>query len=197
MATPAATTTAAAPAAVAPVWATDTAKWSSTANFATADVKLATAWATNAKLFTCTQKSDTMAATDCNALLGETTGACCYGVAGNKNPATISAANKKILTELAKGFPVSDTKAKGVAKMFFCATDKALAAQNGWTAGTNAAMPMNVGGVSNLSQRWLKMSATSKTKRTALIGATATWTCSGAQTLAATGVAAVALISLM
>lgn len=75
---------------------------------------------------------------------------------------------------------------------YFCSTDAALATQTGW----NATAPMDgmtVGGTGSLSGRWIKGTS----KRAALKAMTATWTCSGAQSLAATGVAAFTLISLM
>merc|ERR1712166_1422431 len=84
MATTTATTPAAAPALA---WVAAENKWSTGLNFSSADGKIATAWAANAKKFACvkadaTAKPAVAMTTDCNTVLGMTTGGCCYTVTG-------------------------------------------------------------------------------------------------------------------
>ena len=120
------------------------------------------------------------------------TGACCYTVVGSKTLVTPTSNNLNVLKELAAAYPIGIKKDDMPETKYFCSTDAALATQTGWTA-TAAMDGMTVGGSGDLSGRWVKGTS----KRTALKAMTATWTCSGAQSLAATGVAAFTLISLM
>merc|ERR1712166_944659 len=165
MATTTATTPAAAPALA---WVAAENKWSTGVNFSSADGKIATAWAANAKKFACV-KADAMAkpavamTTDCNTVLVMTT-------TYSKNVAKTISAVYPLLKD---------------SSMNICASAGALAAVPGWNATT---------GMVDLTKRF---GGKTGAGRTELKGAMTKWVCSGAATLAASAVAATALISLV
>jgi len=183
MATTTATTPAAAPALA---WVAAENKWSTGVNFSSADGKIATAWAANAKKFACV-KADAMAkpavamTTDCNTVLGMTTGGCCYTVTGTGATAVKTATySKNVAKAISAVYPLLKD-----ASMNICATPTALAAVPGWNATT---------GMVDLTKRF---GGKTGAGRTELKGAMTKWVCSGAATLAASAVAATALISLV
>lgn len=192
MATPAAKTTAA-PAA-SPVWGTAVASagnWSSSGNFASTDKAIATKWAAAAGKFACT-KGDMTATpptmtTDCNKLLGVMTGACCATVTstGPTKPTT-DGWSKQVIPIIDAVWPIN----KGSKTL--CATGDSVAKVTGYTAAA-----ANMDGTWGSVDASLKFSGNGKVKRTAVAGSVATWTCSGAAALAASGAAATAFISLM
>lgn len=162
--------------------------WStSTSTFSSADKTLATKWAAAAGKFSCTKmlKATDAATTDCNAKLGIMTGGCCYAVVGTGPTKAFTSTTKTTADVIDAVWPIN----KGT--KYLCATADSLAATQGWTAA--AANENGTAGSVDASKKF----ANKGKSKSSLAGSVATWTCSGATALAATGAAATALISLM
>lgn len=77
--------------ATVPTWDAPATAWSDNAQFLASDLTLATAWVASAAAFTCIKAAGSVATTDCNALLGLPTGACCYTVTSTPTTKTAAA----------------------------------------------------------------------------------------------------------
>ena len=79
-----------------PTWDAPATAWSDNINFLTADVALSTTWVASAAAFTCIKAAGSVATTDCNALLGLPTGACCYTVTSTATTKTSAAVGNNL-----------------------------------------------------------------------------------------------------
>ena len=77
--------------AYSPVWTAPSASWSDNTQFLRSDVRNAEEWAKQSANFACTLKSGSGFTTDCNAVLGLLTGACCYTVTSTPTTKTTAA----------------------------------------------------------------------------------------------------------
>ena len=127
--------------------------------------------------------------TDCNAVLGVETGACCYTVTNTDGPKVVpppTSTQGKVVAEIDPYWPIL----KGTTR-YLCATADGLSKVQGFTAGTDTT-PATIDAARKFYD------GTSKTAtRVQLAGSVASWTCSGASALAISGAAATAFISLM
>ena len=173
-----------------PVWGatvTNVGTWSNSANFGSADKTVATKWAANANKFSCTKADGSgSSTTDCNKLLMIPTGGCCAKVDGTKPKTLTTGFTNQTATIIDSAWPVN-----GGTK-YLCATQESLTKVAGFSD-TTANSTAGIWGAVDAATRFQGKTA----KRTSLTGSVATWTCSGATALAASGAVAAAFISLM
>ena len=204
--------------------------WSAGYNFNSADKATATKWVAEATKFSCKKvhsvrkmaKTKRVPTTDCNALLGVATGACCFQVTGTGPTAPLTGGwDKQVAAVIDAVYPLSKAGTK-----YFCSTQEYLSKVQGWKSASGGnddksgddkkgddskegtkgddtkdddkkdGNDSDDDGVAGTVDASMKFANKGKSK-SVLKGSTTTWTCSGAIALAMSGVSASAIISLL
>ena len=130
--------------------------------------------------------------TDCNTFFGLPTGACCYTVRNNATSKTTppTGSNASVIKAITAIFPTATPA-------YFCSTPDMLKTVPGYAGGVTTVMGQDAILSLDIYFAGPATGTNPQKARLELVDATATWICSGASTLAASGATIFALISLM